>query len=206
MVEVRKAVYANSPALLDSHFSYSHNSLSLEVSILFPLVKLLWASWSGEPFFRAGFPADTREDKASVRSEGADGIPQFLRHEKICGRLPSSPPTESVSGTWRSSRPQFLCTTKKFPAKRLKRGSTIIHSTKGHSCQKTAANVNAFEAQPQRYSLWQRIGFIHWQHQHIGRIYLVLQTRSKSDGSISLAGMSLRHRKEYEMSEVATIL
>lgn len=35
--------------------------------------------------------ADQREKKTSVKSENADGIPKFLRHEKICGRLPSSP-------------------------------------------------------------------------------------------------------------------
>ena len=54
--------------------------------------------------------ADKREDKASVSSEGADGIPKFLRYEKICGRLPANPPNESTSGTCCSCRPQYLCT------------------------------------------------------------------------------------------------
>ena len=49
----------------------------------------------GRTVFRAVIPADNRVDKASVRSESADGIPKFWKNEKICGRLPASPPTES---------------------------------------------------------------------------------------------------------------
>jgi len=45
--------------------------------------------------FRAAITADFEGNKASVRSESADGIPKFWSDEKICGRLPSSPPTES---------------------------------------------------------------------------------------------------------------
>jgi len=41
------------------------------------------------------FTADFEGNKASVRPESADGISKFWRDEKICGRLPSSPPTES---------------------------------------------------------------------------------------------------------------
>jgi len=40
-----------------------------------------------------------------MRSESADGIPKFWRYEKICGRLPASPPTENDNGTWCSSCP-----------------------------------------------------------------------------------------------------
>jgi len=81
-------------------------------------VKSFWASWSGEPFFdKIGcgsaklkqawlcsrlalsfvLPSlrTLRGNKASVRSGSADGIPKFWSDEKICGRLPSSPPTES---------------------------------------------------------------------------------------------------------------
>lgn len=68
----------------------------------------------GKTIFRAKFLADKRENKASVRSESADGIPQFWRYEKICGRLPSSPPIENVSTTWHFSCPQYLCTIKLF--------------------------------------------------------------------------------------------
>ena len=70
----------------------------------------VWASWSGKPFFVRNSIVDKRENKASVRSESADGIPQFWRYEKICGRLPSSPPTENVSDTWHFFCPQYLCT------------------------------------------------------------------------------------------------
>ena len=41
--------------------------------------------------------ADIWEDKASVQSEGEDGIPKFWRQEKICGRLSASTPTASVA-------------------------------------------------------------------------------------------------------------
>ena len=69
-----------------------------ESSILFPIVKL-FELLGRENRFRESDSAANREDKASVQSEGADGIPNFYSHEKNCGRLPSSPPTESVSGT-----------------------------------------------------------------------------------------------------------
>ena len=41
--------------------------------------------------------ADMWKDKASVQSEGEDGIPKLWRKEKICGRLPASTPTASVA-------------------------------------------------------------------------------------------------------------
>ena len=100
-MEVGKAVYAHSPALLDSHSSCPHNSFCFKSwwnLILFPFVKLHWASWPGRPFYVQVATADTRENKASMRPESADGIPQFWRNEKICGRFPSSPPAESL---WR---------------------------------------------------------------------------------------------------------
>ena len=78
----------------------------------FPYCEALWASWSGKPFFVRNSIVDKRENKTSVRSESADGIPQFWRNEKICGRLPSSPPTENASATWHFSGPQYLCTIK----------------------------------------------------------------------------------------------
>lgn len=56
---------------------------------------------AGKTVLCAFVTADQREKKTSVKSENADGIPKFLRYEKICGRLPSSPPTESASVTWR---------------------------------------------------------------------------------------------------------
>ena len=39
------------------------------ILILFPLVKPFRASWAGKPFFVQPLTADTRENKASVRSE-----------------------------------------------------------------------------------------------------------------------------------------
>lgn len=54
---------------------------------------------AGKAVFRVDFIADKREDKTSVRREGADGMPKIPRHAEICGRLPSSSPAESVSGT-----------------------------------------------------------------------------------------------------------
>ena len=65
---------------------------------------------AGKTVLCAFVTADQIENKTSVKSENADGIPKFLRYEKICGRLPSSPPTESASVTWRFSSPQYLCT------------------------------------------------------------------------------------------------
>lgn len=64
----------------------------------FPFHEALWNFKAGKVVFRAASTVDKRENKANVRSESADGIPQFLRYEEICGRLPASPPTESVSG------------------------------------------------------------------------------------------------------------
>ncbi len=42
---------------------------------------------AGKTVLCAFVTADQREKKTSVKSENADGIPKFLRHEKICGRL-----------------------------------------------------------------------------------------------------------------------
>ena len=65
-----------------------------ESSILFPIVKL-FELLGRENRFRESDSAANREDKASVQSEGADGIPNFW--QKNCGRLPSSPPTASAA-------------------------------------------------------------------------------------------------------------
>ena len=65
---------------------------------------------AGENRFMCICDCGPKGEKDSVKSENADGIPKFLRHEKICGRLPSSPPTESASVTWRFYSPQYLCT------------------------------------------------------------------------------------------------
>jgi len=105
-VEIREAVNLDAPPLLNSHFSYfvlnnsssySHSSLILRVlnSILCPFCEVLLGFVVGRTVFRAAITADVEGNKASVRSESADGIPKFWRDEKICGRLPSSPPTES---------------------------------------------------------------------------------------------------------------
>ena len=75
-----------------------HSSLCLRVLIILHFVKL-FELLGRELFYVQVNTADIREHKASVESEGADGIPNFCRHEENCGRLPSSPPTESVSGT-----------------------------------------------------------------------------------------------------------
>ena len=65
---------------------------------------------AGKTVLCALITADQIENKTSVKSENADGIPKFLKYEKICGRLPSSSPTESISVSWRFSGPQYLCT------------------------------------------------------------------------------------------------
>lgn len=67
----------------------------------FPFCEAFPGFVAGQPFPCKG-TADDREEKTSVRREGADGMPKFPRHAEICGRLPSSPPDESAAGTWRS--------------------------------------------------------------------------------------------------------
>jgi len=105
-VEIREAVNLDTPPLLDSHFSYfvlnnsssySHSSLFFECFDFdsFPFCEVLSGFVVGRTVFRAAITADFEGNKASVRSESADGIPKFWRDEKFCGRLPSSPPTES---------------------------------------------------------------------------------------------------------------
>lgn len=113
----------------------------LLVSILFPFVKPFRASWPGKPFFVRSSTADKWEDKTSVRREGADGIPKIPRHAEICGRLPSSPPAESAGGTWRSSRPQYVCTGKRLPDMMPDGLQSKEQALNDQSHPNTAANV-----------------------------------------------------------------
>ena len=88
----------------------------------FPFCKAPLSFLVGNTVLRANSAADTRENKASMRPESTDGIPQFWRDEKICGRLPSSPPAESP---WRCLT--FLPSTvvlhdKTYPSKMPKEG------------------------------------------------------------------------------------
>ena len=58
------------------------------IPILFPLVKPFRASWSGKPFFRAFLhTADTRENKASVRTENFTEYPIWYKLWKAAGKF-----------------------------------------------------------------------------------------------------------------------
>ena len=113
----------------------------LLVLILFPFVKPRRASWPGKPFSVRSSTADKREDKTSVRLEGADGIPKIPRHAEICGRLPSGPPAESAGGTCRSSRPQYVCTGKRLPDMMPDGLQSKEQTLNEQSYPSTAANV-----------------------------------------------------------------
>ena len=45
--------------------------------------------------FSCGNPCGQQGGLGKCEVRERDGIPKFWRHEKICGRLPESPPTES---------------------------------------------------------------------------------------------------------------
>ena len=55
--------------------------------ILFPLVKPFRASWSGKPFYVQPLTADTRENKASVRTENFTEYPIWYKLWKAAGKF-----------------------------------------------------------------------------------------------------------------------
>ena len=91
------------------------------IPILFPLVKPFRASWSGKRFSCS----PSLRTPGRIRQVWGQRTFWNTQFGTNCGRLPKSPPSESVSGTWCFSRPQYLCTYKTDLAKMLQRFSKI---------------------------------------------------------------------------------
>lgn len=91
------------------------------IPILFPLVKPFRASRSGKPFYVHPLTANT----GRIRHVWGQRTLRNTQFGTNCGRLQQSSPSESVSGTWRFFRSQYLCTYKMDLTKMLQRFSRI---------------------------------------------------------------------------------
>lgn len=200
------------------------------IPILLPLVKPFRASWSGKPFFRASLHCGHQGNKASVRTEDFTEYPIWHKLWKAAGKysarkrqrhltfLPSAVPLhvqneldqeapmvfntfltmtsrEKISSnrssqiyssesprnpasrpSWRCASPKTVAAVRTYKVKRSLVGSHNGNGLESSACCKSLS----------------------------AELCLVLQTRSKTDGTSFPKGRHFRHRIKYDKSEVVT--